>query len=672
MTGGPDLDPRLFDGSLAAVAVLTGPEGRLVYANQSFTRLFGPRPLGRPAPETFPDPDAYRFLAVLDEVRATGQARQVVGARRTDPGVDGQADHFVYSCSPVTTADGDGILVVALDTTPETWTLQRYQALISAISQMVWVMHSDGSMEELVPGWEQLTGVPWHPRADEEWYAHIHPRDRENLSRMWRAAAKADAPKVFEAVFRVQAADGSYRHLATRSVPVLRDGRIAEWVSATADVEHSWETRLRERLLAQVAGVSGSGLQGAFGELVKVIVPELTDACLILLLSHDEWPLPDNATVSARRVASATRPGLPAPPAMRGQSVPLSPLVREILEQRQPRTFLLPPGGPVPPGLVPAVTERWLAAADSTSITLIPLVVDETVLGYAVTGTSGDSPVPDDSEIELLREVLHHAQRPIRKALDLQQARRTALGLQRTHLTEPPRVPGAALAARYQPASSTGEIGGDWYDAFALADGTLILDIGDVAGHDLTAATAMGQMRSMLRTLAYAGGPGTTPSAVLARLDEVAEGLSTAPLATAIHATLRPRSDGDWELSWSSAGHPAPLLIPARGDAHFLSDAPDLPLCVDPRVPRTTHTHLLRPGDTLLLYTDGLVETPFEALDDRLRQLAREATLCQDRATPELLKTLEGLSDLRDDIAMIAFRTDTNGGPPGRTTQEGT
>ncbi|MGW5638516.1 SpoIIE family protein phosphatase [Streptomyces sp. NPDC003832] len=658
MTGGPDVDPRLFDGTLAAVAVLTGADSRMTYANQAFTRLFGPRPLGRPAPETFPDPDAYRFLSVLAEVRATGQARQVVGARRTDPGADQQADHFVYSCSPVTTAEGPGVLVVAMDTTPETWTLQRYRALISAVSQMVWVMHPDGRMEELVPGWERLTGVPWHPRADEEWYAHIHPRDRDELSRMWRAAADTAAPAVFEAVFRVRAADGSYRHLSTRSVPVLRDGRIAEWVSATADVEHSWELRLRERLLAQVAAVSGGGLQGAFGELVKVVVPDLTDACLILLLSHDEWPLPENATVSARRVASATRPGLPAPPAMRGQSVPLSPLVREILEQRVPRTFVLPPDGPVPPGLVPAVTERWLAVADSTSITLIPLVVDDTVLGYAVTGTSGDSPLPDDSEIELLREVLHHAQRPIRKALDLQQARRTALGLQRTHLTEPPRVPGADLAARYQPASSTGEIGGDWYDAFALPDGTLVLDIGDVAGHDLTAATAMGQMRSMLRTLAYAGGPDTTPGTVLARLDEVAEGLGTAPLATAIHATLRPRTDGDWELSWSSAGHPAPLLVPARGDARFLPGAPDLPLCVDPGLPRTTHTHLLGPGDTLLLYTDGLVETPFEALDVRMRQLASEATRRRDRSLAELLRALEGLSDLRDDIAMIAFRTD--------------
>ncbi|MFE1034147.1 hypothetical protein ACFW40_19845 [Streptomyces sp. NPDC058807] len=153
----------------------------------------------------------------------------------------------------------------------------------------------------------------------------------------------------------------------------------------------------------------------------------------------------------------------------------LSSTVRETLESRVPRTFLLPSGGPVPSDLVPAVTERWLAAAGATSITLTPLVAGDTVLGYAVTGNSGDSPVPTASETNLLREVLHHAQRPIRKALDLQQARRIALGLQRTHLTEPPFVDGAELAARYRPTSSTGEIGGDWYDAFVLPDGTLSL-----------------------------------------------------------------------------------------------------------------------------------------------------------------------------------------------------
>ncbi len=657
--GGTPVDPRMFDGTVAAVALLAGPEGRLLYTNSAFTRLFGARRIGLPARAAFPDADGHRFLAVLDSVRATGRARQVVGERRTDPGAAGQARHFVYSCSPVTTGQGPGILVLAMDTTAETQALQRYEALVSAVSQMVWVMGADGSMEELVPGWAQLTGRPWHPRADEGWYPHIHPRDREALSAAWRRAAReGERPGVFEATFRVRAADGSYRHLSTRCVPVLRDGRVAEWVAATADIEDGWGTRLRERLLAKVAAVTEASLPEAFAEVVKVLVPELTDACLILLLSHDEWPLPEHAGVTARRIASATRPGLPAPPALRGQEVAVTPAVRAVLAGREPVTFPLEPGAPVPPGLVPTVSERWLTASGATSLTLVPLIVDDLALGYAASSSNGDTPVPGPAETELLREVLHHAQGPIQKVLDLQRARRTALGLQRAHLTDPPPVRGGTLAARYQPASPSGEIGGDWYDAFTLPDGTLVLGIGDVAGHDLTAATAMGQMRSMLRALAYAGGPEAAPDEVLARLDQVAAGLATADLATALHATLRRGPAGTWPLTWSNAGHPPPLLVPAEGAARFLPGAADPPLCVAPDPPRTSRTHVLRPGDTLLLYTDGLIETPAAAIDEGQRRLAAEAARVRRLPLPDLLGVLQELSDHRDDTALLAFRAD--------------
>ncbi|MFH8258515.1 SpoIIE family protein phosphatase [Streptomyces roseolus] len=131
--GGRPVDPRMFDGTVAAVVLLAGPEGRLLYTNSAFTRLFGARRLGLPAREAFPDSDGHRFLAVLESVRDTGRARQVVGERRPDPGEPGQARHFVYSCSAVTTDQGPGILVLAMDTTAETLTLQRYEALATAL-----------------------------------------------------------------------------------------------------------------------------------------------------------------------------------------------------------------------------------------------------------------------------------------------------------------------------------------------------------------------------------------------------------------------------------------------------------------------------------------------------------------------------------------------------------
>ncbi|MFC8493382.1 SpoIIE family protein phosphatase [Streptomyces sp. NPDC057235] len=653
------LDPKLFDATVAAVALFAGPDHLLFYVNAAYKRMLGARPLRRPAREAYPEPAAERFLSVLDDVLTTGRPRQLTESLLPAPGGPEEVRYFVSSCTPVATPIGDGVLVVTLETTAETRALQRFEALVTAVSQMVWVVRANGHVEEIVPGWEKLTGTPLPDREGEDMYAHIHPRDRQALVDAWRSALARRPPEIYQNTFRLRTVDGSYRHMATRCVPIVRDGRADEWIAATVDIEDTWGAELREHLLARVAQTSGGGLDAAFAAVADSVVPDLTDACVILLLSHEEWPLPEHATVTARRVASATRPGLPPAPAPMGQSVTVTPAMREVLESREPRTFRLPVDGRIPPGLVPEVTERWLAASGATSMTLVPLVVDDIVLGYATAATSGDTPVPEPADVELLREVLHHAQRPIRKVLDLQQARRTALRLQRAQLTRPPEVPGAVLAARYQPASPANEIGGDWYDAITLPDGTVVLDIGDVAGHDLGAATVMGQMRSMLRGLAWNKGPECTPAAVLAMLDDAAEGLDVGSFTTVVHTHLYRCPDGTWRMTWSNAGHPPPLLIPARGEPRFLEGGgEDLPLCVAPGLPRTTHAHALAPGDTLLQYTDGLIETPGTSLDTGQSRLLRAAALHRDEDLPDLLRLLQDLSDHRDDTAMIAFRAE--------------
>lgn len=112
-------------------------------------------------------------------------------------------------------------------------------------------------------------------------------------------------------------------------------------------------------------------------------------------------------------------------------------------------------------------------------------------------------------------------------------------------------------------------------------------------------------------------------------------------------------------MTWSNAGHPPPLLIPAHGDPFYLSGAEeDLPLCVDPGIPRTSHPRVLEAGDTLLLYTDGLVESPEVTLAEGQLRLAGEAARLRHTALPDLLNGLLKLSDHRDDTAMIAFRAD--------------
>ncbi|GAA2107910.1 hypothetical protein GCM10009759_47460 [Kitasatospora saccharophila] len=672
----PQLTPEVFDRAVVAIALTAGPEHRMVYYNDAFRDLFGDRPLGAPAREAFTEPGTERLLATLDAVLTDGTARQVTAHRTLGCPTGGTAHrHFVYSCSPAATRYGPGILAAAIDTTAELHSaleaerqsaerleaLQRYEALMAAAAQMVWVVRPDGTARELVPGWEELTGQPFAEAAGLGWLDVVHPREREATAARW-AAATRDLPSVFDHTFRVRSAAGGYRHVRSRAVPVLHEERGHEWIGTTRDIEDQWHARLRERLLARAGAVTeAERAEDAFTALASTLVPDLTDVCAVYLL-----PGPDAADdeVVATRIASVARPGLPPVPPLDRQTFTLGEHARKAVTDRVP-TLLRFPDGAIPAGAVPEISARWLHDTRATSLTLLPIVVDGAVVALAATAGCEGAPAPGPADIDLQHEVLQRAQAPLRQALALQRARHAAVVLQRALLTTPPALGGAAVAARYQPGSRNAEVGGDWYDAFTLPDGSLAMTIGDVAGHDLAAATTMGQLRAMLRSIAYTRGQAHTPADTLRELDTAAEGLGVGSFATAVHARLvRHGADGGWEMEWANAGHPPPVLLPVDGPPRLLSaEDADVPLCVDPRRPRVTHRHPVGPGETLLFYTDGLVEVPGEHLGDGIARLCEAAAAARRRPLADLCEHLvTGVADVRDDIAVIAFRPD----PPGR------
>jgi PAS domain S-box-containing protein len=186
----------------------------------------------------------------------------------------------------------------------------------------------------------------------------------------------------------------------------------------------------------------------------------------------------------------------------------------------------------------------------------------------------------------------------------------TALALQRSLLPALPEVEGLQLAARYVPASDSAEIGGDWYDVLPLPDGSTGIAIGDVMGHDMGAAGAMGQLRSVLRSYAWEG---HGPAGVLDRLNQLVCGLGMAKLATCVYARLEPRhGERPARLHWSNAGHPPPLLRTPDGSVHRLTEAAGMLIGVStgpPAMPeRPSASRDMPPGSVLLLYTDGLIE----------------------------------------------------------------
>ncbi|TFV48932.1 serine/threonine-protein phosphatase [Blastococcus sp. TF02A-35] len=251
-----------------------------------------------------------------------------------------------------------------------------------------------------------------------------------------------------------------------------------------------------------------------------------------------------------------------------------------------------------------------------------------------------------------------HTARLSAEAAATRAAVRTSETLQRALLGSPPRVPGMETAARYLPGEQGAQVGGDWYDAFPLPDGRMMLVIGDVAGHDAPAAATMAQTRGMVRALAGSGH--SSPAALLTALDAVLEQMGLDTLVTVAVATVDVRGDGATApLCWSNAGHLPPVLVRADGTADLLERTPERLLGAGrASAPRTEHEVELHRGDSVLFYTDGLVERRGMTLDDGtawlLRALSRVGQEQLDRVCDGLLGALGSRGD--DDIALLAVR----------------
>jgi PAS domain S-box-containing protein len=231
---------------------------------------------------------------------------------------------------------------------------------------------------------------------------------------------------------------------------------------------------------------------------------------------------------------------------------------------------------------------------------------------------------------------------------------RIAETLQRSLLPDRlPEIPGVLLAARYVPATSDMEIGGDWYDVVQLADGRVGLAIGDVAGHGLRAASTMGQMRMALRVCALEE---RSPTRVVTRLRHLAHGLLDADFATLVYLVFDPDSG---TVRFANAGHPPPLIVRGPEGASYLEGGLGPPLGAVGFPDRHLDvTYQLAAGSTLFLFTDGLVERRGATIRDgldRLKTLVTASDEDLEAMCDQLLIAMVG-DDVSDDVALLALR----------------
>lgn len=431
---------------------------------------------------------------------------------------------------------------------------------------------------------------------------------------------------------------------------------VTDRYRAGAEVERA---RNRLALIADASVRIGTtlDLEQTARELAEVTVPELADVAAVdvldsVLKGHPgltEGPLLIQAlaVVAARPnpVVEAADP--PGHAAQYGADRLITRCVRTGRPVREPY---------LDAGILARIARdsrsaELLAEAGAHSYMAVPLIARGEVLG-AIDLIRTDNPLPFTEDDELMAcELAARAAVSIDNARLYRQQRETALTLQRSMLPRDHHDPvGLEVASRYQPAAARYEVGGDWFDVIGLRQGRTALVVGDVMGSGINAATTMGRLRTATQTLSRLG---LQPAEVLGHLDEITADLDP-PFATCVYAVYDP--DAGW-CRMSTAGHLPPVLIPRHGAPRLIDLPAGAPLGVG-GVPFSDVTVPLGPGDRLVLYTDGLVETRDDDIDSRLDsllRLLRDPDPSLEESCDRLLRELRAPADL-DDVALLMAR----------------
>ncbi|MFD7325734.1 SpoIIE family protein phosphatase [Streptomyces sp. NPDC059875] len=446
-------------------------------------------------------------------------------------------------------------------------------------------------------------------------------------------------------------------------------GLVVDVTDREQAIVEATAARQRLALLDRAAGLIGTTLDVnvTARELVDAAVPDFSDASVVEVVEWaDEREVFDPAMpLITRRIASGTSLPPPAGELVSGLTsvtYPPGSTIHEVL--RSGRPICVPVNDAfMTRTVIHQARARLLIDSGLTSLLIAPLIARGTVQGIAMFGRSAVRPVFTEEDLSLAGELASRAALCLDNARLYSRVQDIALTLQRALLpTAPAAGPYVRIAHRYLPGSHISEVGGDWYDVIELPGGRVALVVGDVVGHGVPAAAAMGRLRITAKTLARQN---LEPDAVLTELDVCARE-SGIELATCLYIRYDPATG---LARIANAGHPPPLVRAPNGTVDIIDDALGVPLGVGGFPFLTTEIELPE-GATLALYTDGLVEARGQDIDEGIEALRAQL----GRATGRLEETAEDIltnllpAEPTDDTVIVLARVSRSSPHPAESS----
>jgi len=661
---------------LSVAAVVLDTRGRIVFWTPQAEELFGytaEEALGEYAARLFIHPEHLQAVqSLFAEVMATGRSWAGAFPIRHK---DGSTRLMEFRNMRLLDDLGD---VYALGIAADHNLLQRVETDLALSERLInqspiglALMDPDLRYLLVNPALERIDGIPAEDHIGRHLRETLSFTDVETIESALRQVLTTGTPLLDQYHVGRPPADPDHDHAWSLSFYRLEDpgGRVLGAATSVVDVTERHRAAIEadraRRRLALIADAStrvGTTLEveQTAHELAEIATPELADVVAVDILDSAlacrRSRKPDNGPELFRAVAlKAAHPTV----ALHAADAPgdLTAYDGDRLV-----TLCVHTGRPVLVRHVGNHDLRRIARDDEATTLLsragvhsylaVPLIAHGEVLG-ALDLKRTRNPIPfDDDDVVLATELASRAAVAIDNARWFQSVRNTALTLQRSLLPDhPPHQTGLELASRYQPAQATSEVGGDWYDVIPLTDDKTALVVGDVMGNGIDAAATMGRLRTA--TCAYAD-LDLAPDAVLQHLDKITCDLEHY-IVTCLYAVYDPHTR---QCRIANAGHMPPALA-RPGQAPALLDLPaGAPLGVGGITFETT-TMDLGPGDLLVLYTDGLVETRQHPIDDRLNVLLSFLDEPQRPLEETCDLLLYGLRhpDDHDDVALLVART---------------